>query len=937
MTGRPSFLDQPAPANYVAGIGRGATGFTTRSDLGPARAGASDEQMKEHLAQRAKDIGMAPPTAYGIGKKKQDDEEEDEERFKNAEDEGGLLALGSFDQEDDEADRIYQSVDERMEKRRKIIRERREKQDAEAHEKENPKISAQFAPLRQGLAEVSAEDWANLPEAGDYTGKNRRNKRDARGERFYAVPDSVLAGARDFGATGNQVQDDGAATTLEGDGNAGGGVKDNIGAAGEGRKRGLGVRLDSLAKDGTATSGTSTSVDEKGYLTSLDQNIMDAGFDVGDIKRSRVLLESVIKANPKHGPGWIAAARLEHHAGKLVAARNVIKRGCEVCPKNEDVWLMNIYLNKEHLQNAKIVAAKALELNDQSVKLWMEAVNLENFAAGKKRVLRRALDFIPQSVEVWKEAVNLEETPEDARLMLAKAVEMVPLCVEFWLALARLESATPARAQAVINKARKTIPTSHEIWVAAAKLQETTGNTGGLAKLMGNAVKQLLKEGSLVKRDQWIEQAELCEAEEAYQTCSAIIHATIGWGLGDDDSRLNTWLEDGRRASVNGHYHTARTIYQHNTQVFKGSTVAWLALADLESAHGTREDRIRTLKEATDSVPNSRDLWMARAKDHLRNLEYDEARAVLREAFQKNSGDEELTASLVELEMNADNSDGARQILSGARAQNPTDRIYIKSAAFERQIGEADRAFELISEGLSLHPKQAKFYMMRGQLYETKGMIPQAREAYSTGTRVCPQSIPLWLLLSRLEEKTGLAVKARSVLDRARLANKKNPELWAESVRLELRAKQEAAAKQKMAQALQECPTSGLLWAERIWNLEPRTQRKPRAIEAVRGNDQDPILFVIIARLFAGERKLDKADTWFNKATTLDPDYGDGWVYWWKFLQQYGTSEKRASVLEACKEAEPRHGEVWASVRKAPENARKGLEECLRLAVKMVD
>lgn len=95
MTGRPSFLDQPAPANYVAGIGRGATGFTTRSDLGPARAGASDEQMKEHLAQRAKDIGMAPPTAYGIGKKKQDDEEEDEERFKNAEDEGGLLALGS--------------------------------------------------------------------------------------------------------------------------------------------------------------------------------------------------------------------------------------------------------------------------------------------------------------------------------------------------------------------------------------------------------------------------------------------------------------------------------------------------------------------------------------------------------------------------------------------------------------------------------------------------------------------------------------------------------------------------------------------------------------------------------------------------------------------------------------------------------------------------
>jgi hypothetical protein len=27
----------PAPSNYVAGLGRGATGFTTRSDIGPAR------------------------------------------------------------------------------------------------------------------------------------------------------------------------------------------------------------------------------------------------------------------------------------------------------------------------------------------------------------------------------------------------------------------------------------------------------------------------------------------------------------------------------------------------------------------------------------------------------------------------------------------------------------------------------------------------------------------------------------------------------------------------------------------------------------------------------------------------------------------------------------------------------------------------------------
>ena len=32
-----SFNSMAVPANYVPGLGRGATGFTTRSDIGPAR------------------------------------------------------------------------------------------------------------------------------------------------------------------------------------------------------------------------------------------------------------------------------------------------------------------------------------------------------------------------------------------------------------------------------------------------------------------------------------------------------------------------------------------------------------------------------------------------------------------------------------------------------------------------------------------------------------------------------------------------------------------------------------------------------------------------------------------------------------------------------------------------------------------------------------
>jgi len=122
MSGRRDFLSQTAPENYVAGLGRGATGFTTRSDLGAGKEGPSDEQIREALAKRAAALGAATPTAYGVVEKKKDDEEEDDERFQDPENETGLFASGNYDRDDDEADRIYQEVDEKMDRRRKTRR-----------------------------------------------------------------------------------------------------------------------------------------------------------------------------------------------------------------------------------------------------------------------------------------------------------------------------------------------------------------------------------------------------------------------------------------------------------------------------------------------------------------------------------------------------------------------------------------------------------------------------------------------------------------------------------------------------------------------------------------------------------------------------------------------------------------------------------------------
>lgn len=764
-----------------------------------------------------------------------------------------------------------------------ICRTAREQHEREEYERNNPKIQQQFADLKRSLATISDDDWANIPEVGDLTGKNRRAKHNLK-SRFYAVPDSVIAGNMNSAQFQTTVTEDAVSENgMQGDQD-----KEaitnfaNIGAA---RDKVLQAKLDQAAQRSLTDSfsGSSSTIDPRGYLTSLTKSEMKAGeVEISDIKRARVLLESVTKTNPKHAPGWIAMARIEEIAGKIVAARNYIARGCELCPRSEDAWLENVRLNDNY--NAKIIVANAIKNNDRSTRLWIEAMRLETDIRAKKNVMRQAILHNPQSVAIWKEAVNLEESPADARLLLAKATEMIPLSVDLWLALARLE--TPETAQKVLNAARAAIPTSYEIWVAAARLQE---QTTGKVTVLKKAVQKLSRESAMLKREEWISESEKCETEGALLTCAAIIRETLGWGLDEEDDRKKIWMEDARGSMTRGKYETARAIYAYALRIFPDENDIWIAAADLESFHGTKESLWQVLEHAVKACPQSERLWLQLANEKWHAGEMNNARLVLKKAFNQNPNNEDIWLAAVSFEADAGENENARDLLSTARREAGTDRVWIKSTAFERQMGNVAGALDLVNQGLRLYPTCDKLWMMKGQMYERENRTLQAREAFSAGIRACPKSVPLWLLTSRLEERHGAVVRARSILDRARLAIPKSPELWTESVRVERRANNISQAKILMAKALQELPGSGLLWTEYIWHLESRTHRKPRSLEAIRKVDNDPILFVTIGRIFWGERRLEKAMTWFEKAIIADNDWGDAWAWYFKFLLQHGT------------------------------------------------
>ncbi|KAJ3172571.1 hypothetical protein HDU88_005899 [Geranomyces variabilis] len=902
----PDFLNKKAPPNYIAGLGRGASGFTTRSDIGPAREGPDNAAL-----EKAK--------AAAEGKGPRGDNDDDDERFQDPDNETGLFNAAPYEADDEEADRIYEEVDAKMDERRRARREAREKEELERYRKERPKIQQQFADLKRGLAIVSEDEWASIPEVGDLVRKGKRQKKLA--DRYTAVPDSVLLGAASQLQLTNSLDEKqqalgGFATPAP---TADGTMTDFV-QFGQARDKVLGLKLDQISD---SVAGQST-VDPKGYLTDLNSIVVKSDAEISDIKKARTLLKSVITTNPKHAPGWIAAARLEEVAGKQGAARETIAKGCEECPTSEDVWLESARLNT--VENAKVILTQAIRHVPQSVKIWTKACDLETDPKGKKRVLRRALEFIPNSVKLWKSAVSMEEDPEDARILLSRAVECIPLAVELWLALARLE--THANARVVINKAKAQNPTSHDVWIAGAKLEEANGNDSMADTIISRGVDTLQKKGSTLNRDQWILEAEKAEKEGYVVTCQAIIRKTIAMGVEEED-RKSTWMEDAESCIAHGSAATARTIYAYALKEFPQKKSIWRRAAFLEKSHGTRASLEEILQRAVRYCPQAEILWLMGAKEKWLAGDIAAAKGILEAAFAANSNSEQIWLAAIKLEVETHEYERARILLASAREKANTQRVWMKSAHLERQLNEPDAALALLNDAIKRFPEFAKLWMMKGQIEcDEKHDIAAARDTYARAIKQNSKCTPLWLLASRLEEAAGAQIKARATLEKARIMNPKTPELWCEAVRVETRSGNTPMAKALMAKALQECPSSGLLWSEAIL-MEARPHRKARSADALKKCDNDPLVVITVARLFWAERKIDKARSWFARAVKTNPDLGDSWAWQLKFEQMHGSDADE--VVARCKAAEPAHGERWQAARKDFQNVGLDTEGILRL------
>ncbi|KHJ41259.1 tetratricopeptide repeat protein [Trichuris suis] len=887
---RKHFIGMPAPLGYVAGVGRGATGFTTRSDIGPARE-AGDVSDERHPHQpRKKTTGPG-------GEEREEVEEEEEEDLNDANYDERQLAMVSEDE--------WSSIPEVGDVRNKRQRNPRAEKSLSFFFKLllcEGVVLLRFTPVPDSvLSRFASSDTTNML--------------DLRQQMYGGLTTPSLGSATSLGMrSGVNMFGPGWSTGIA----TGSSTDLDLCKIGQARNQIMDMKLNQLSD---SVSGQ-TVVDPKGYLTDLQSMIPNYGGDISDIKKARLLLKSVRETNPNHPPAWIASARLEEVVGKLQVARNIIMNACEVCSQSEDVWLEAARLNPP--DTARVTISQAVRALPHSVRIWMRAAELESEAKTKKRVLRKALEYIPNSVRLWKAAVALEE-PDDARILLSRAVECCPTSVDLWLALAKLE--TYENARKVLNKARENIPTDRHVWLTAAKLEEAHGNVPMVHKIVERAVKSLRANMVEINRDQWLKDAMDAEKAGNPITCQSIVKSVIGFGI-DEEDRKRTWMEDAEMFIAQGAYECARAVYAHAIKTFPEKKSVWLPAAHFERKHGTREALETILEEAVCKCPKAEILWLMYAKSKWLSGDVQGSRKILALAFQSNPNSEDIWLAAVKLESENSQFERARLLLKKARDSAPSARIWMKSAKLEWCLNELDAAIDLVKQGLSAYEDAPKLWMIGGQIYDQKGDLEQARSFYSEGIKKCPNSIPLLLLAASCEEKHGCLIKARAILERGRMKNPKTPELWLAAIRTEMRGGFRETAMNLLARALQDCPDSGILWAESIF-AELRPARKSKSVDALRKCEHDPHVLLAVSKLFWAERKMTKAREWFGRTVKVEPDLGDSWAYFYKFELLHGTPEQQDDVRRRCVQAEPRHGEAWCQVSKDIKNWKLNVEKIL--------
>lgn len=746
---RPAFLDQKPPPGYVAGIGRGASGFTTGADS----LGLSFSTNPQEI-----------PT------------------------------------EDDAEDATYLAIEKRL-----------QGNTASAIEDKTPE---QFGDLKKDLKQVSVAEWASLPEAQDFTRRNKRQRLlEKSQQRFYALPDSIILSS--LLEKGRQV-----ASTVD---------FDSMSSA---RDQVLELKLDGLlAKVDTQT-------------VTLDQVEETHLAPANDLPRLRAQLASLRRTDPNLARSWIMLAELELEHDQASEARRLIMLGTRRLPKNSELWLAAIRIHKNS-PNLSSVINSALDWAYNNPQVWIEASLLESDPVDRKTVLMKGLERIPNNVILWESLLNV--IPNHSRVNFAtKAMELCPKHWPFWQMV--IEESDEKSAKSLLNKARKQFTDNEvlaQVWIQAMKIENDEKKLGKLATK------------ALAVNTDWISLAKQQETKKNLEICRAITAA---------------WVEthENEEIDVSEYPEMAKVVFNHKRELL--SIDQWLQ--ELKAEREKKSDRLWEIYPAAISQFPEIVLVLMYAKDRWKLAnDADGAREILKGY----DDDARVWGARIKIEVEEKCYQNACDLSRQSLRLN-TPQVWYKHVhmlrlliAINKTDTTHDQVMALIDDGLREFPECLQLWLQKVQILMATD-IDGAKRVAEDRLKSLPTSLaPLWLLLGSILQTLGNEMMARSRIDQGLRHFPKDAEMWIAAIKA---AANKSDARHLITRALQACGTNGEIWKLYLDGVEKKA-RKQALVDALAACSNSSDILVVVGLGFWKEGKHEKAEAWWKRAVDADAKNGD--------------------------------------------------------------
>ncbi|KAG5420750.1 prp1 [Candida metapsilosis] len=841
-----AFLDQEPPPGYVAGVGRGAVGFST---VKPQNRIDDIDDNEDNTGQEVNESGL-------------------------------LVSRAKRDEEDEEADRIFEEIENRLKSRRKRNTVVKVPTDYELSKK------SQFSDLKRDLTSLTEEEWLSLPEAGDMTRKNKRSRiLEQQSQRLYTAPDSILARGAGVGMTESMSKTE--------------------------KEAFLTAQLDNIA--GRKNKDT-VDLEE----TVLSSNGADRDAKFADLKKGRLILASLRKTEPYRPSSWIQSARLEEQAKNFNKAREIISDGCKTIPGSEEVWLENVRLNLNDTEYAKAIVKEGLRYCNSSVNLWMKAVELEVETKSKKRMIMRALEDFPREDQLWKLLIEIEEDENVVPKLLVKAVDLCPTCWEFWIALVNMSNYDDAKKY--LNKARKTLHGDVKVWIAACKLEERE-NPGISEVKIRKMTDRAVNENHNVSKIEWFDIAARAIEEGFLKTGKEVIASYLRSSELTSEELL-TEVED---QAKNDHLVITQSIVSFlvNSKTEMGILQR---LMKVVRKHLDSKSLLQYYATAVEKTPNSMSLYSMYAEDAWKVAgDLAKAREILHKADDKFDDDVFKFAS-IKLEFSTGNIEGAELITQGVIEKESSRNVkyWYKYIHILRCKGDPPREILKVSQqALDLFPESWKLYLQQIQiLMDDMEDLKSAKDVAALSVKKCPQSVKLWITYSNIEEKLGVLIKARSILDTASLTIPNSVEIAVAQVELEKRQKNIKTAIILTSRNLKQFPSNAYVWYQHLSLIPKMSLRKPEFVNALQKTNNSPEILLYLGVLFWKDGKFSKAKSWFDRSLNANPFNGDIWGWLYAFWKRNGNDENLSLFLRDfdAKLDNISKGNVFKEVQKHPRN-----------------